>query len=440
MRIYFLIIAYLFVALHASHAQKTNDEVLFTVDGSPILVTEFLRVYNKNLDLVKDESQKDIDGYLDLFVNYSLKLKEAYALEYDKKPQYIREFNSYKKQLSGNYLTDKKVTDAMVKEAYERISFDVKASHILIRLAESETDTAAVYNQMLAFRDRLIKDDFETIQKEIHNGNTVFAEDLGYFSGFKMVYAFENVAYNTDIGEVSQPFRTQFGYHVLKVHDKRESRGQVTVGHIFLAKDRKDSIINPAERINEIYKMIEQGQEFESVAKQFSEDQSSSKNGGKLKAFKSGQLSSVTFEDMAFSLAEVGEISEPFETDYGWHIAKLYKKEPIAPFEKMKRQLETRVKRDSRSSVINEAFIESLRQKYKISGVTDLSYFVSILNDDYFKQAWSVPVGLPQDQPLIKIEDQQLNYYDFTQFSYSTVNPLSFTIESLTKAFDKTEQ
>ncbi|MBT8273656.1 MAG: peptidylprolyl isomerase, partial [Bacteroidia bacterium] len=196
------------------HAQNSSEDILFTVNENPVLASEFLRVYNKNLDLVKDESQKNIDEYLKLFINYSLKLEEAKALGYDKKPEYLREFESYKKQLSKNYLTDHQVTDKLVREAYDRISYDVKASHILVRLPETETDTTLIYKQMLSFRDRLLKEDFETVKKEVHNGTTVFAEDLGYFSGFKMVYDFENVAYNTAVGEVSQPFRTQFGYHV----------------------------------------------------------------------------------------------------------------------------------------------------------------------------------------------------------------------------------
>lgn len=397
-------------------AQINNDDVLFTVDEKPVLATDFLRVYNKNLDLVKDENQKDVDKYLKLYINYSLKLAEAKALEYDKKPQYQREFESYKKQLAKNYLTDHQVTDKLVREAYDRISYDVKASHILIRLPETETDTALVYKQMLAFRDRLLNEDFETVQKEVHNGSTVFAEDLGYFSGFKMVYDFENVAYNTPVGSVSQPFRTQFGYHVLKVFDKRPSRGEVSVGHIMISNNNKDSLVDPANRIQEIYKLIQQGENFESLARQFSDDQSSAKKGGKLSTFKSGQLTSVKFEDMAFSLKNEGDISEPFETDYGWHIAKLYEKIPIAPFEEIKGNLETRVQRDSRSRIINESFINSLKEKYKVTEDIDLSYFISIVNDDYFMNKWTVPESIDGDKPLVKIGKLQKTYADFASY------------------------
>ncbi|MBT8257108.1 MAG: peptidylprolyl isomerase, partial [Bacteroidia bacterium] len=328
-------------------AQDLNDKVLIDIDGDKVKVGEFLRVYQKNLDLVKDDSQKDIDGYLKLYTNYLLKLKEAYALKYDQRPDYKREFQTYKKQLSKNYLTDKTVTEKLVREAYDRMSQDVQVKHILIRLEDNETDTTAVYNQIMAFRERLINEDFESIRRDSHNGSSVFVEDLGYFSAFKMVYPFESVAYNTEVGAVSMPFRTRFGYHVLKVFDKRKSRGEVTVGHIFLSKNTPDSIGDPAERIQNIYKMIGQGKEFEDLAKQFSEDKSSSQKGGRLNSFKSGQLSSVKFEDMAFSLNTIGEISAPFETDFGWHISKLIEKKPIGSFDELRPQVEARVKRDA---------------------------------------------------------------------------------------------
>ncbi len=127
---FFLIV---FSSLYCN-AQINKDEVLFTVDSEKVLASEFIRVYNKNLDLVKDESQKDIDNYLELFIDYKLKLQEAKKLGLDEKPEYLREFSNYRKQLAKNFLTDTQVTESLVKEAYERISFEVNAGHVLIRI------------------------------------------------------------------------------------------------------------------------------------------------------------------------------------------------------------------------------------------------------------------------------------------------------------------
>ena len=403
-----------------SNAQIKKDDVLFTVENTPVLASEFLRVYNKNLDLVKDETQKDVDEYLKLFINYKLKLAEARDLEYDKRPTYIKEFNSYKKQLAKNYLTDNKVVNRLVKEAYQRISYDVKASHILIKIAEQEIDTASAYASILKLRERLINESFESVQKDVHNGNTIFAEGLGYFSGFKMVYEFETAAYNTPVGEVSKPFRTSFGYHVVKIFDKRKSRGEVTVAHIMTSNTQKDSLIKPENRIQEIYKLIEQGGNFESLAKQFSDDKSSAKNGGKLTSFKSGQLSSLEFEDLAFSLKGINDISKPFKTNFGWHIVKLLHKDPVQSFEDSKSELESKVRRDSRSKLISTALINTLKQKYNIhSENPELPYFESVITEEFFKRSWSIPSNLEKGKPFLKIGNEQLTYNDFVVYLFN---------------------
>ena len=414
---YFHVLIVLFSINIASFGQVKSDDVLFTVNDESVLASEFIRVYGKNLDLVQEQSQKDVDEYLKLFVNYKLKLAEARALEFDKKPTYLKELNGYKKQLSKSYLTDNKVTDALVNEAYERISYDVNARHVLVRIEEFDTDTTDVYKKILDLRARFLKEGFDKLRTSAHNQNTVFVEDLGYFSGFKMAYAFESEAFKTPIGEISQPFRTQFGYHVVEVLDKRKSRGEVTVGHIMVLNEQKDSTIVAEERIKEIYNLFQQGQEFESLAKQFSEDKSSAKNGGKLSAFKSGQLSSVKFENEAFKLQNSLDVSAPFQSDYGWHIVKLYNKKPLEPFEEVKRSLEQRVKRDSRSKLINSAMSKKLREKYKISSSNKaLPYFQELIDDRFFNKTWSIPESLEKDKEFVTIGNKVYTYLDFANY------------------------
>jgi peptidyl-prolyl cis-trans isomerase SurA len=411
-----LITAIFFFLSITVFAQIDKNDVLFTVDDEPVMASEFVRVYNKNLDLVKDESQKDVDAYLELFINYQLKVKEAKRLELDKDAKYIREFSNYKSQLTKNFMSESEVTEDLVKEAYERSTMDVKASHVLIRLDENEKDTTQVYNRLLELRDRILKEGYESVQKDVHNGKTVFAEDLGYFSAFKMVYPFETAAFNTNVGEVSMPFRTRFGFHVVIVTDKRPSLGEVTVAHIMVAKDQKDSLLNPETRIKEIYKKLQQGENFESLAKQFSDDKSSSSKGGMLPPFTGGQLGSQQFEDMAFSLDKKNQISEPFKTDFGWHIIKLIDKKGVQPFEEVKMEFENKVKRDSRSKLINSALAKQLDERYKVADNKEaLSYFETLINDDYFKQAWVVPTDLDTEKTFIKIGDKTITYGDFAQ-------------------------
>ena len=428
-----------------ANAQVSSKEILFTVDEDPIKAEEFIRVYNKNLDLVKDESQKDVDGYLNLFVNYQLKIKEARRMGLDKDANYIKEFSSYKNQLVKNYLSDSKVTEALMKEAYDRMGYDVKASHILIRLEENETDTLKVYQDLIKLRDRVLKQGFESVKNEVHDGKTVFAEDLGYFSAFKMVYEFENAAFNTPVGDVSKPFRTRFGYHIVNVEDKRLSLGEVTVAHIMVTTSETDSISDPEKRINEIYKRIKQGENFESLAKQFSDDKNSADNGGKLASFSSGQLSAPEFEKVAFDLNVSGDYSKPFKTNYGWHIVKLLDKKERLPYDDIKFDIENKIQRDSRSSLINTSLANDLRAKYDIVvNPNAKGYFQSILNAGFFNRTWVLPKNFTKDQILFTIQKDTISYNDFGERLMSIQNvyggqkmPFKTVIEKEYKNFEE---
>ena len=412
---------FLWLLLVSAHmtvfSQISNDDVLFSVGDEPILAQEFIRVYNKNLEIVQDESQKDIDAYLNLFVNYKLKLQEAKSIGLDKKPSYLKELKGYQKQLSKKYLTESNVTEALIKEAYDRMSYEIKAQHILVRIEEYEKDTTAYYKKILNFKERFFKQGFESVKTSVHNGNTVFVEDLGYFSSFKMVYDFESAAYNTGVGEISDPFRTQYGYHVVKVLDKRKSQGEVTVGHIMISLNENDSLAKAEVRINELYKMLQQGQKFESLAQQFSEDKSSAKMGGKLKPFKTGQLASAEFEKVAFSLQNNGDISIPFKTSYGWHIVKLYNKTPLASYEQLKSDLEQQVKRDSRSKLISSAMSKKLRQNYKVpEAAVVLPNFLEFFDEEFFKNTWTLSESFEGSKQFIVIGNKQLVYSDFYNY------------------------
>ena len=431
----------LLLVLGLTFAQD-KDEVLLKVDGESIMTSEFLRVYNKNLDLVKDESQKDVDGYLKLFTEYQLKLKEAKRLKLHEDAKYQREFLRYKKQLTKNYLSENKVTDALVKEAYDRSNMDVKASHVLVRLDEGAKDTLDAYDQVLKLRERVLKEGFDAVKDDMHNGKTIFLEDLGYFSAFKMVYDFETAAYNTEKGDISMPFRTQFGYHVVQVNDKRPSRGTITASHIMIALKQKDTLLDPEQRINDIYKKIQQGENFESLAKQFSDDKSSAKNGGSLKPFKSGQLSSIIFEDQAFALSEDNHISQPFKTEYGWHIIKRLKLTPVQTFEELRPNLESRVKRDSRSKLINDAMVNELKKRYTI-GFNEAAkpYFTQLLTNEYFARSWRLPEEFEKESTVFLINDRAFSYNEFgrhlmsAQRAYAN-RPAEFS-EVIDKELDK---
>ncbi|WP_243694673.1 peptidylprolyl isomerase [Flavobacterium psychrotolerans] len=409
-----------------TYSQNIKKEVLFTIDDKPYYTDEFSRVYNKNLDLVKDESQKDLNQYLQLYVGYKLKINKANKLGLQNGEAYKNELNSYRTQLSKNYLTDSKVTKELVEEAYNRSLKEIKAAHILITVDENAApaDTLIAYNKIAAIRQKAINgEDFGKLAAE--NSQDPSAKenkgDLGYFSAFRMVYPFESAAYKTPKGKISNPFRTRFGYHILKVEDIRENRGEVTVEHIMLLNPKEDK---PEENekvkntIQDIYKKIQQGESFEDLAKQFSDDKSSSTKGGLLNRFGSGQLSSEEFENVAFSLTKANPISAPFQSKFGWHIVKLIDKFSVKPLEEVKSELENKISKDDRSRLIVNSLNEKLRKKYTIKRDDKLyKALVKTVTNDFYEDKWEVPaITKPFDGKLFAINAKIITGTDFLNY------------------------
>ena len=401
-----------FICFNISFSQLKNDE-LFKVNDSVVLIDEFNRVFNKNIDLIDEKNQKDFDSYLNLLVNYKIKLAEAYELGYHEDPKYKSELNKYTKQLQNTYLTDKETEDRYLLEAYDRTKFEVNVSHILIRIESDNIDTIQVYNKLNSLRNSFGNSTTDEFKKKYNQDNLMIVEDLGYFSVFKMIYDFENVAYNTPVGEVSEPFRTQFGFHILKVNDKRNSLGEVTVGHIMTYKSKTDA----QERINNIYDSIQSGTSFEYLAKKYSEDKNSSFKGGRLNPFSSGQINSIPFENAAFNLDIDNNISEPVETKYGWHIIKLYNKQNVKDFDQIKFELLNKLKKSSRFNKITDSFYSFLLKRYNLSYENEnLDYFISIIDQSYLQGNWSIPEEIDDEKILVKINNKILKYIDFATF------------------------
>lgn len=366
---------YLFILslLFTDHlcAQET-DKVLLTINKKPVFTSEFLRVYEKNKDIVIDNQSKEIKEYLDLFVDFKLKLAEAYALGLDKKPEFIGELNRYKSQLADSYIKDEEIREELVLETYERMKYEINASHILV-LTDANAlpaDTVKAYAKISeAYSKIKAGNSFEEVAKSYSEDPSVAQNggNLSYFSVFDMVYDFENVAYSTPVGSLSKPFRTQFGYHILKVNDKRPARGELEVAHIFV----KNNPADPAyaeKQCREIYDKIQQGEDFAYLAGKYSDDPTGSQNGGRLPRFGSGRLIKP-MEDQAYMLKAIGDVSRPFETEYGWHIFKLINKYPLLPYEQMQEQIIQQLGNSNRSAILKKDLANKLSGNYKISQI-----------------------------------------------------------------------
>jgi peptidyl-prolyl cis-trans isomerase SurA len=416
----------LLLLLQFSNVFSQENEVLFSIDDKPFYTDEFIRVYNKNLDLVKDDSQKDLDVYFDLFLGYKLKVDKAYKTGLQNNLKYQNELKSYRTQLSKNYTSDSKVTEALTEEAYKRSLKEIKASHILILVDEnaSSADTLKAYNQIKKIREEIINGlpfDNAAVKYSQDPSAKDNKGDLGYFSVFRMVYPFESAAYNTPKGSVSKITRTRFGYHIIKVTDVRENEGEVAVAHIMILDKKDENGIDVSRKtIEEIYQKIQQGEKFEGLAQQFSDDKSSSSKGGVLQRFGRGQLSSEEFEKEAFALKNNGDISKPFKSQFGWHIVKLIDKFPVQTFAESKYELENKIRRDDRSKLITSTLTDKLKKKYTISSdYKMLERVKKLVDDSYYKQAWEVKPDVLKEMNkklLLINNDQVVNASTFLQY------------------------
>ncbi len=350
---------------------ENTDETLLELADEKIKIDEFVYVYSKN-NIHKDSifKREDVEEYFDLFVNFKLKVAEAKALELDRNPKFIEEFEGYKKQLAKPYLTESKVTDELVREAYDRFKTEINASHILLKLATdaSPQDSIKVYNKIIGIRDQAINGtSFEELAKthsDDPSGKTN-GGNLGYFSSMQMVYPFESAAYTTNVGEISMPVRTRFGYHIIKVNDNRPSQGKVKVAHIMIRSNQgmpEADKRNNQSKIDEIYAKLMEGDDWNSLCSQFSQDPGSNNKGGELPWLGTGNVD-PTFESKAFELEASGDMSKPFLSPFGWHIIKLIEKKGLEPFEDVEEDIKKRIARDSRSTVGKKVLVDRLKKE-----------------------------------------------------------------------------
>ena len=368
------------IVLAFSGPISAQNDVLLTINDQEVTVDEFTSVYEKNLSLVDTDGNATPKGYLDLFIDYKLKVLEAYRLGLDQKESYKKELASYRNQLAKNHLTDVKVTESLVKEAYDRMLTERRARHILVRISSGAPveDTVAAFKKIMNARSRIAQgESFEKVARELSEDPSASknAGDLGWFKAFKMVYPFESAAYSTAINEVSRPFRTRFGYHIVQPTDSRRSKGSRKVAHIMVSLKQQDTALVPEERINKVARLLQEGSSFEALAKNYSDDANSAQKGGMLSNFEEGQLRSKVFEKVAFGLEKEGAISAPFKTDFGWHIIKLIEKKPIGIYKDLRTSLTQRVKKDARAQVISDNLSKQLRDQYNIGNLSEVSTF-----------------------------------------------------------------
>tara|TARA_B100000161_G_scaffold231785_1_gene179599 strand:+ start:482 stop:2440 length:1959 start_codon:yes stop_codon:yes gene_type:complete len=359
----------LFILL-LSNINISFSQNILQIDDKTISLAEFENIFYKNN--YNDTIDKQyLDEYIELFINFKLKVLEAESLYMDTISTFIKELDGYKEQLAKPYLRNKEFDDLMIKEAYDRMLFDVKASHILIKVNEESIDSDnEAFNKATSIRNEIVnkKISFSDAAKKYSEDPSAQnnSGDLGFFTAFMMVYDFESAVYELEINEISKPIKTKYGYHLIKLFDKRKALGEIQVAHIMFKKNKNTSDnSNAKEKINEIYTKLKNGEDFAELAERFSEDRSTAVKGGRLPPFGVGKMV-AEFEEIAFSLNKPAEYSKPFETDFGWHIISLINKNDIPPFNDVTKEIMNKISRDSRGELSKISLYEKLKDNYKV--------------------------------------------------------------------------
>lgn len=407
---------------------KEKPVTIFSVNKKPVSAEEFIYLYQKNHKGREGEfSEEKIQEYLELYIKFKLKVEEARQRGMDTTSKFTKEYLGYKEALRKPYLPDNKLIDSLTQLTYSRMLEEVKAAHILIKVNPDAApeDTLQAYNKILNIKKRLdAGEDFGTLAMSLSEDPSAKSNEgnLGYFTAFQMVYPFEAAAYSTAIGSVSNPVRTRFGYHLVKVTDKRKAMGEIEVSHLLIRVGKDRDTEKARLQIFDIYDRLQGGMPWDDLCRQYSEDQSTKDIGGKLRPFGVGAMASVPeFEKNAFALINPGEYSTPFSTQYGWHIVKLERKIPVPTFKELESSLKSRVSRDERMQVAKEAIAINLRKKYAFIENTEVKKSVMLLADSTLqKGTWKARETNLSTQTLFTLESKSVPVGKF--LAYVAIN------------------
>lgn len=379
----------------AGQPPKKDLPVLLTIGNKPVLADEFIYLYKKNnQNKAEAFTEQKVDEYLELFTNFKLKIAEAQARGLDTTRKFKTEFKTYREELKRPYRAEPDILSKLTKEAYDRMTEEVRASHILIMVKPEATsaDTLAAYTKISEIQKRIqAGENFFKLSQELsedpsakYNGG-----DLGYFTAMQMVYPFEQAVYSLKTGEVSRIVRTRFGYHLIKLTDRKPARGEVEVSHILFRKEGEDESL-AKNKAFEVFDQLKAGRSWDELCKEHSDDGSTKNSGGRLRPFGIGALASIPeFEATAFSLEKPGELSDPFRSSVGWHIIRLEKKIPLAPYAELEASLKRRISKDERVQLSEKRLEAKRKADFNFSeDATVKAQLFSLADTNFVKRGW----------------------------------------------------
>ncbi len=400
-----------------------QDEVLISIGDQPVMRSEFERIYHKN-NKVDGYEQKSVEDYLDLFINFKLKVLEAKNQGYDTMRSFVTELAGYRDQLAKPYLQNRKVIESQIQEAYDHTINEVNASHIMAKLPADPgpADTLKAYTKIMNIRKRIMSgESFEKVAREESDDPSAKQNDgrLGWFSAFMMVYPFENAAYKTPVGEVSMPVKSKYGYHIIKVNAVRPALGEIKLAHIMTRAARNEDpekIAAAKDKIFQAYELLKKGTPFAEVALNYSEDIGTAKNGGQMRWLKSGELP-PDIEETVFALKDSNNYSVPMQSDYGWHIFLMQQRRPLASYEKMRIQLEERIRSDDRGKMAEQSKIaEIMKETGFVKYAENIDAVAQLMDSSIYTGTWNTAPAGDLIEPVFTIKGKEYIQKDLAAY------------------------
>ncbi len=362
---------------------KDKDPVLMEVGGDKVTLSEFEYLYHKNSQ--QQIEKEPLDKYVDRFVVYKLKVADAKAAGIDTTKSFVKEYTMYRNELARPYLIDSTAIDRLALETYERMKREVDVAHIMLPTGDWAIREKS--RQKLDSLKQCIENgqDFAELAKaySIDRSARVNGGDMGYLTVGRTPYSFEHAAFTTPVGQMTI-VQTDYGMHLIKVLDNRPSQGEVCVEHILkmFPRNANDSIMNVlTAEMDSIYDLVvNNGGNFEEIAKIESDDRGSAQSGGLLPWFGAGRMV-PEFEKVAFELKK-GEISKPFKSRYGIHIVKKLDNRSIGSFEDNLDNIMGMIKMDERAAIPQKERIAQLKKEY---GLKENSKFLELVGAEVEK-------------------------------------------------------
>ena len=400
-------------------AAQDDADVLFTVAGEPVTVGEFRYIYSKTNGEEADFSRESVMEYLDLYERFKLKVARAREMGLDTVAALQQELEGYRRQLADNYLIDREVTDKLVADLYARKQRDIDFSHLLIALpSAAPADTLDAYRRAAEIGATLTEDNFAEHAREL--SDDTYSKENGGRIGFvsaplpRGMFRLERALYAAADGEVVGPVRSPAGYHLAVRHGSRPAYGEVEIAHILLRKGEGTDAEAARSRAAEAKAALDGGEDFESVAREYSEDDRTSKQGGYIGFFGINRYNK-DFERAAFALERDGEVSEVIESPVGFHILRRISRRDVQPLEEERPLLEAAVRQDPRYADAQRALMERLAREYGTQAMTDnFDAYVNSLDSTFFRV--DAKLERPDDPALLEVGDRVLHVSDFADY------------------------